>query len=187
MNLTERLDKHLQNIREGIVIDFQKLYKVLPEKSSSYMAKTIYDFFFKPLEKNIEASKYINYLEHLNKKSNYFEMIKNQYLDDIRIIKRLKYEDKMVYDYLVKKFGPLSKDTIYNWWYDYFIEDSQMPEPSARWFEGGLDQELDRIIGRMGGGDRSAINTLIDLFWDRVDRLEDNEAQQKTLIKQLYK
>lgn len=200
MNLTERLNKHLQNIKESeikVKIDLQKLYKMVPNRNSNYIDKAIYELLLKPLAKGIESKKYIDYLERINNKSSYLDMIKAVYLEDIEILKDIKNTDRKIYNDLYKKYGPLNKDSVYNWFYDYLIEDNPIPEPSYFWYENSLDNKFKDLIektlptvGCSAGftmGQVHTIITLVELFWDRVDRLEDNESQQKALIKQLYK
>ena len=124
MNLTERLNKHLQNIKESeikVKIDLQKLYKMVPNRNSNYIDKAIYELLLKPLAKGIESKKYIDYLERINNKSSYLDMIKAVYLEDIEILKDIKNTDRKIYNDLYKKYGPLNKDSVYNWFYDYLI------------------------------------------------------------------
>ena len=199
-NLTERLDKHLQSIKEDSRVsnvDLKKLYAMVPERNSRPIEKAIYNLILKPLEKRIESKKYIYYLEQLNKKPHYMEMIKAFYLEGIDILKDLKNIEKRVYDTYIQKYGPLNKDNVYDWYYDWFIEDNPSPEPSGYWYEGGFDEKFEDLIKNSKPGihysvgftvgECETINLLVELFWNRVDRLEDSEQLQKALLKQLYK
>ena len=187
--LIESLNKHLSNVNK------QKINQIKNLCSRTNLGKAAFSNIFQPLEQGIEPEKYVFHLEKINRKSTYLEVIKAYLQDMIRVLKNLRKENPEYYEDLISDYGELNKDSVYDWYQD-LVSDDGNPEPSSYWDDDELDTRLeDLLIERKGNtsytagftvGQVRTCKTLVDLFWNRIDRMyQDNLIEN--ILKQIYR
>lgn len=184
-NLTERLEQHLQSIREADeIIKVPSLKKFI--KNGHYSKDFEYhlnSFILNPLISGISLK---NYEKHLKNKDSYIPLLKESVKTCIFIVKKELKENPSD----LNEFGDLNKDNIYQYAQFFGLEDdpdSEMPEPSAVWYEGDQGSIKDELDKHLGGKIADQIDNLIDDYLEGLDKTWENSSLIKNLYKQLYR